>query len=356
MTNVRASLSLMSGVLLLCGGIGCSPGSSGGSGGGPKLQMASLQNKAGKFIEPSITSGQNALATVNLPDDLIVWASDPEGDESYPIVTYSWIIAYKKYTDAKKSKALKDVLTYCLTDGQKESGALGYIPLPAKVREKVQAALANIAVQGDAKGETTLDGAGATFPKPLYRKWFTLYNKAHPEVTIKYQAVGSGPGVNLLMDENVDFGASDAAMTSEQIAKVERGVQCLPVTAGSIVLAYNLPGIENLKLTREAYVGIFLGKIKNWNDKAIADANPGVKLPDQEIRVVTRTSGSGTTYVFTKHLSAISDEFKQSVDVSADPKWPVGIKGKGNEGVANLIKSTPGAIGYLEYGYVATGL
>ena len=355
MTNVRASLCFAPGLLLLCAGIGCSPGSGGGSAGGSKLQMASLQNKAGKFIQPSIASGQNALAAVTLPDDLIVWASDPEGDESYPIVTYTWILAYKKYADAKKGNAVKDVLTYCLGDGQKESEALGYIPLPAKVREKALAALAGITVQGDSKGETTLDGAGATFPKPLYRKWFAQYHKAHPDVTINYQAVGSGPGVTLLMDENVDFGASDAAMTTEQIAKVERGVQCLPITAGSIVLAYNLPGIENLKLTREAYAAIFLGKITKWNDKAIADANPGVKLPDQEIHVVTRTSGSGTTYVFTKHLSAISEEFEKGIGVSADLKWPVGTKGKGNEGVATLIKSTPGAIGYLEYGYVANG-
>ena len=355
MTNVRANLFVISGVLLLSCGVGCSTGSSGGSGGGTKLQMASLQNKAGKFIEPGIASGQNALATVNLPDDLIVWASDPAGDESYPIVSYTWILAYKKYSDAKKGHAVKDVLSYCLTDGQKESEALGYIPLPIKVRDKVQAALANISVEGDAKGETVLDGAGATFPTPLYRKWFTMYNKAHPDVTINYQAVGSGHGVKLLMDENVDFGASDAAMTAEQMAKVERGVQCLPVTAGSIVLAYNLPAVDNLKLTREAYAGIFLGKITKWSDKAIADANPGVKLPDQEISVVTRTGGSGTTYVFTKHLSAISAEFKKSIDVSADPKWPVGTKAKGNEGVANLIKSTPGAIGYLEYGYATKG-
>ena len=193
------------------------------------------------------------------------------------------------------------------------------------------------------------------FPSRCIENGSRQYNKAHPEVTINYQAVGSGPGVKLLIDENVDFGASDAAMTSEQIAKVERGVQCLPITAGSIVLAYNLPGVENLKLTREAYAGIFLGKIKKWNDKAIADANPGVNLPDQEIHVVTRTSGSGTTYVFTKHLSAISEEFKKSIGVSADPKWPVGTKGKGNEGVAHLIMSTPGAIGYLEYGYVTKG-
>ena len=355
MTNVRANLYFVSGVLLLCAGIGCSPGSNGGSAGGSKLQMASLQNKTGKFIEPGIASGQNSLAEVKLPDDLVVWASDPEGEESYPIVTYSWILAYKTYADAKKGNALKDVLTYCVTDGQKESEPLGYIPLPAKVREKVQAALANIAVEGNAKGETVLDGAGATFPKPLYRKWFAIYKKSHPEVTVNYEAVGSEPGVKLLMDENVDFGASDSAMTSQQIAKVGRGVQCLPLTAGSIVLAYNLPGVDNLKLTREAYTGIFLGKIKKWNDKAIANANPGAKLPDQDIRVVTRIGGSGTSYVFTKHLSAISEEFKNSIGASAEPKWPVGTTGKGNEGVATLIKSTPGAIGYLEYGYVTSG-
>src|SRR5271157_2692811 len=155
MTNVRASLAFVAGVLLLCSGIGCSPG----SGGGPRLQMASLQNKAGKFIEPSIASGQNALAAVSLPDDLIVWASDPEGDESYPIVTYTWIMAYKKYADTKKGNALKEVLTYCLTDGQKESEALGYLPLPAKVRDKAQAALANIAIGVGTNGETMLDGA-----------------------------------------------------------------------------------------------------------------------------------------------------------------------------------------------------
>jgi phosphate transport system substrate-binding protein len=303
------------------------------------------------------------LAGVNLPDDLIVWASDPEGDESYPIVTYTWIVAYKKYSDARKGNALKDVLGYCVGDGQKETEALGYIPLPAKVRDKVKAALDNIAItgggkdsaSGDAKSELMLDGAGATFPKPLYRKWFAEYNKAHPDVTVNYQAVGSAPGVKLLIDENVDFAASDAAVTSEQAAEVQRGAQCLPVTAGSIVLAYNLPGVDNLNLTREAYAGIFLGKITKWNDKAIADANPSAKLPDQEIHVVTRTSGSGTTYVFTKHLSAISEGFKNDIGVSPDPKWPVGTKGKGNEGVANLITSTPGSIGYIEYGYVSKG-
>ena len=355
MTSVRSSLSILSAVLLLCGGIGCSSGDGGGAGAtsGPKMRMASLQNKAGKFIEPTIVSGQKALAAAKLPDDLIVWASDPEGDESYPIVTYTWIIAYKKYADAKKGGALKDVLTYCLTDGQKESEALGYIPLPANETDKAKAALADIAVEGEAKGDSvTLQGAGASFPAPLYSKWFKMYNKNHPDVKIDYQSVGSGAGVKSVIDKTVDFGASDAAMSNEEIAKVDGGVRLFPMTAGGIVLAYNLAGVDNLKLTRDAYVGIFLGKIKKWNDKAIADANPGAKLPDRDINVVTRADGSGTTFVFTKHLSAISEEFAKSPGVNKQPNWPVGTKAKGNEGVAASIKSTPGSIGYLEYGYV----
>jgi ABC-type phosphate transport system substrate-binding protein len=340
-------------VLLLCGGLGCSSGGGGSSGGAPAMRMASLQNKAGKFVEPTIASGQKALAGTKLPDDLIVWASDPEGDESYPIVTYTWIIAYKKYADAAKGSSLKDVLAYCLADGQKESESLGYIPLPTTVTDKVKAALANIAVEGNAKGgNAMLTGAGASFPAPLYSKWFKNYNAAHPDLKIDYQSVGSGAGVKDIIDKTVDFGASDAAMTPDEMAKVDAGVQLLPMTAGSIVLAYNLPGVENLKLTREAYAGIFLGKVKKWTDKAIADANPGAKLPDRDINVVVRADGSGTTYVFTKHLSAISEEFAKSPGVNKQPNWPVGTKAKGNEGVAGSIMSTPGSIGYLEYGYV----
>jgi phosphate transport system substrate-binding protein len=243
-------------------------------------------------------------------------------------------------------------LTYCLSDGQKESAELGYIPLPASVSDKVKGALANIVVDGDAKGNVMLQGAGASFPAPLYAKWFKTYNAAHPEAQIDYQSVGSGSGVKAVIDKTVDFGASDAAMTPDEIAKVDLGVQLLPMTAGSIVLAYNLEGVEDLKLTREAYVGIFLGTVKKWNDKLIADANPGAKLPDREINVVVRADGSGTTYVFTKHLSAISEDFAKSPGVNKQPNWPVGTKAKGNEGVAASIMGTPGSIGYLEYGYV----
>lgn len=196
-----------------------------------------------------------------------------------------------------------------------------------------------------------LQGAGASFPAPLYGKWFKDYSNSHSNVQIDYQSVGSGQGVKSVIDNTVDFGASDAAMKPEEMAKVERGVQLLPMTAGSVVLAYNLEGVDNLKLSREAYVGIFLGKITKWNDPAIAKSNEGVKLPDQPINVVVRSDSSGTTYVFTKHLAEVSPEFGEKVGVEKAPNWPVGTKSKGNEGVTASLTTTPGSVGYIEYGF-----
>ena len=196
-----------------------------------------------------------------------------------------------------------------------------------------------------------LQGAGASFPAPLYQKWFKDYSGAHPNVQVDYQSVGSGSGVKSFMDRTVDFAASDAAMKTDDMAKVEGGVQLLPMTAGAIVLAYNLPEVPSLRLSREAYTGIFDGKVKKWNDPMIVKENPGAKLPDQAINVIVRADGSGTSFVFTKHLSAISPEFEKAVGVNTMPNWPVGTRSKGNEGVTASIMTTPGAIGYVEYGY-----
>jgi len=196
-----------------------------------------------------------------------------------------------------------------------------------------------------------LQGAGASFPAPLYSKWFKSYSGTHQNVQIDYQSVGSGSGVKNVIDKTVDFGASDAAMTPEEIAKVDVGVQCLPMTAGSIVLAYNVAGVTELKLSRQAYAGIFLGKVKKWNDPLIVKANPGIKLPDELINVVVRADSSGTTYVFSKHLSTISEDFAKSPGTNKMPNWPVGTRSKGNEGVTASIKTTPNSIGYIEYGY-----
>lgn len=201
------------------------------------------------------------------------------------------------------------------------------------------------------KQHVKLQGAGASFPAPIYNKWFKAYNAAHPEVQIDYQSVGSGQGVKSVIDKTVDFGASDAAMSAEEAGKVDVGVVQLPMTAGSIVLAYNLEGVDKLQLSREAYASIFLGKITKWNDPAIAKANPDIKLPETNINVVVRADSSGTTFVFTKHLSAINEEFNKSPGTNKMPNWPVGTKSKGNEGVSHAISTTPGSIGYIEYSF-----
>jgi len=196
-----------------------------------------------------------------------------------------------------------------------------------------------------------LQGAGASFPAPLYNRWFKSFSGAHQNVLVDYQSVGSGSGVKSVVDRTVDFGASDAAMKPEDMAKVADGVQLFPMTAGSIVIAYNLKGVDNLKLSRKAYSGIFLGTVKRWNDPLITQANAGIQLPDLPINVIVRADSSGTSFVMSKHLSAISEEFNKTVGANTMPNWPVGTKSKGNEGVTAGIMTTPGAIGYVEYGY-----
>jgi phosphate transport system substrate-binding protein len=200
-----------------------------------------------------------------------------------------------------------------------------------------------------------LVGSGASFPFPLYSAWFKDFSRKTAGVTVDYQAKGSGAGIQDLINKTVDFAASDAAMTPDQIAKVADGVVLLPMTAGEIVLAYNLPGQpKDLKLPRDVYPDIFAGKITKWDDPRIVAANPGLKLPSLPITVVRRSDSSGTTFVFTKHLSAISPNFKQQVGVGTTVNWPQSDKfvaAPKNDGVTATIKQTPGAIGYIEYGY-----
>jgi len=209
----------------------------------------------------------------------------------------------------------------------------------------------NQAAGGNDANSVKLQGAGASFPAPLYTKWFKSFVGTRKDVLVDYQSVGSGAGVKGVIDKTVDFGASDAAMSDEEISRVPGGVQLIPMTAGSIVVAYNLPDVKDLKLPRKVYPAVFLGKIKKWNDPEIAKANPGVKLPDQPINVVVRADSSGTSFVFSKHLSAISPDFDKAVGVNKMPNWPVGTKSKGNEGVTASLMTTPGSIGYIEYGY-----
>jgi phosphate transport system substrate-binding protein len=205
----------------------------------------------------------------------------------------------------------------------------------------------------DAEDGTTLQGAGATFPAPLYKRWFLEYYKLHPDVRVNYQGIGSGAGIRQFTSELVHFGASDAAMSDKEIEKVKQGVELLPMTAGSIAICFNIPGgPTELRLASATYANIFLGNITSWDDPAIAGDNPGVSLPDLPITVVRRAEGSGTTYAFSNHLAAVSEEWKKERGVDKSIKWPKGMIGaRGNSGVAALIKQTPGGIGYLEYGY-----
>ena len=205
----------------------------------------------------------------------------------------------------------------------------------------------------DLGGKVNLNGAGASFPAPLYQTWFKNLNEKYPNLQVTYQSVGSGAGVRQFTGTTIDFGASDVAMKDEEIAKIpeDRGVLLLPMTAGSVVLAYNLPGVDEIKLSREVYTEILLGKITKWNDPKIAKDNAGANLPDTNITVIHRADGSGTTGVFTKHLSAISPEWKEKVGEGKTVEWPTGVGGKGNEGVTAQIKQTEGSIGYIEYGY-----
>lgn len=200
-----------------------------------------------------------------------------------------------------------------------------------------------------------LTGSGASFPAPIYLGWFKNLNKANPNLIVDYQSKGSGAGVQDFLNKTVDFAASDSAMKQEDMDKVPEGVQLLPMTAGEIIVTYNLPGNPvGLKLPRDVYPGIFLGKITRWNDPKIIAANPDIKLPDMPITVVVRADSSGTTAVFTKHLSAISAEFKSTLGEGNTVNWPATnqfIKSPKNDGVTATVRQTPGAIGYIEYSY-----
>ena len=205
-------------------------------------------------------------------------------------------------------------------------------------------------------GQTTLNGAGATFPNPMYSKWFSDYHKVHPEVQINYQAIGSGGGIRQVTEGTVDFGASDMPMTDEQLkeaqGKLKTTVLNIPTVMGAVVPAYHIPGVTaELKFTPEILAGIYLGKISNWNDPAISAANPGVKFPSQDIIVVHRSDGSGTTFIWTDYLSKVSNDWKSQVGSGTSVKWPSGMGGQHNEGVAGLIRQLPGSIGYVELIY-----
>jgi phosphate transport system substrate-binding protein len=214
------------------------------------------------------------------------------------------------------------------------------------------AAAAALAALPAAAQTVQINGAGATFPYPIYSKWFAEYNKLHPEVEINYQSIGSGGGIRQLTNQTVFFGATDGPMTPDQQLAAPGTILHLPTVLGAVVPIYNIPGVDaQLKFTGKVLADIIQGTINKWNDPAIAALNPGVKLPATDITVAHRSDGSGTTYIFVDYLSKVSPEFKKKVGVATSVNWPVGVGGKGNEGVAGLVKQTPGSIGYVELIY-----
>jgi phosphate transport system substrate-binding protein len=203
-----------------------------------------------------------------------------------------------------------------------------------------------------AAAQTQLNAAGATFPYPIYSKWFDEYHKLHPDLQINYQSIGSGGGIKQLQSGTVDFGASDGPMTDQQLADTKFPVLHFPTVLGAAVPTYSIPGVDvALNFTPDALAGIYLGKITKWNDPQIVNANPKVKLPNEDIVVVHRSDGSGTTYIWTDYLSKVSSEWQSRVGKGTSVNWPVGLGGKGNEGVTSVVKQTPGAVGYVELIY-----
>jgi phosphate transport system substrate-binding protein len=216
------------------------------------------------------------------------------------------------------------------------------------------AALALAAVAGASliAQSVQINGAGATFPYPIYSKWFSEYTKVNPQARINYQSQGSGAGIKQLTSRTVFFGATDAPMTPEQMKAAPGPILHLPTVLGAVVPVYNIPGVkQELKFTGQVLANITLGKITKWNDPAIAGLNSGVTLPNTDIVVAHRSDGSGTTFIWVDYLSKVSPEFQKSVGVGTSVKWPVGVGGKGNEGVSGLVSQTPGALGYVELIY-----
>ena len=204
-------------------------------------------------------------------------------------------------------------------------------------------------------GAQSINAAGATFPYPIYNKWFSEYAQAHPNVKINYQSIGSGGGIKQVTEGTVDFGASDALMTDEQIAGAKVKVMAIPTVLGAVVPIYNIPGVnKELNFTGDVIADVYLGKITKWNDSRIAKDNPGVSLPDKQILPVYRSEGSGTTFIFTDYLSKVSPDWLSKVGKGAAVKWPVGIGQKGSEGVSGMVRQTPGAFGYVELVYATS--
>ncbi len=359
------------------------------------LSAPSIQNAAGNYVAPSLATVSEAAAgfLADMPADLrLNIVNPPEGENAYPIAGFTWILVRAEMTDETRAQALTDFLYWVLTEGPSTAEKLGYAPLPDSVQEKAVEKLTRVTVNGTPvfevpeeaeeptmmetppaattpttgtatmAGETAsdwqprdleviLNGAGTSFPAPLYQRWIDEYQDFAPGVQINYQLVGSGQGIENFLSDVTDFGGTDEYISDEELAEYGREVFHIPTVLGAVVTTYNLPDVDDLKFSPDTLVGIFLGNITNWSDPAIAEDNPNAMLPNLPIAVVHRTDDSGTTSIFTNYLSSVSEEWATQVGAGKTVEWPVGTGEENNPGVASAVKQTEGAIGYVELIY-----
>jgi phosphate transport system substrate-binding protein len=353
-----------------------------------KLSYAQVKNSAGKYLEPSLESAKFAADVQDLPDNMEVVIVNSANANAYPIVGFTWLLIYENQTDAAKADAVTRLAWWMIHDGQKFATPLDYVALEGAAVSKAENLIKLIKVNGQpaaqfpgaaakplptatptpppaiptptpkpqvgacpTKGVTEMTGAGATFPFPLYSKMFDEYNTLC-KVKVNYQSIGSGGGIRQLQALTVDFGGSDGIMTAQQKTEAKGGaVLHVPIVAGAVAVIYNLSGVSSLKLDPDVLADIYLKKINKWNDPRIAALNAGVTLPSTDIAVVHRSDGSGTTFIFTSYLSAVSSEWKSKIGAGTAVNWKGDIGGQGNEGVANQVKQIPGGIGYVELAY-----
>ncbi|PDW01605.1 phosphate ABC transporter substrate-binding protein PstS [Candidatus Viridilinea mediisalina] len=349
------------------------------------LPAPAVRNAVGNFVKPTLESTSQAAAgfLAAMPADMRVnIVNPPDGENAYPIAGFTWLLVREEMSDLTTAQALADFLFWAITEGDEEALALRYAPLPEEVKLRTLAMIARINVNGTPAIElpeeyaealasmpepepepvaaaafeprdlsVTLTGSGASFPDPVYQAWIEQYRELAPNVTINYQAVGSGQGRRDFYADITDMGGTDRYASDEEIEAYGAPFFHIPTVLGAVVATYNLPGVDELQFSGETLVEIFFGRVTNWNDPLIAEDNPGVDLPDLAITVVHRSDGSGTTSIFTEFLSAISDEWATEIGASDSVEWPTGIGGQQNAGVAAAVAQTEGAIGYVELIY-----
>ncbi|MFP4199799.1 MAG: phosphate ABC transporter substrate-binding protein PstS [Clostridia bacterium] len=330
------------------------------------LPYAILKNRDGAWVEPSLetTSAAAAGALADMPEDMRVSITNSPGEDAWPIATFTYLLVYREWEDCEKAEAALDYIWWAISEGDDYATDLLYAPTPDNLKEEIRAKLESITcngeqVLGESQGNggeggqsASLSTGGASFPFPLYSEWMEAYQDVEPDVDLDYQSIGSGGGIKGILDGTFDFAGSDAPMKDEELDSAPGEILHIPTVMGAVVITYNVPGVdESIRLTSDVISDIFLGEITKWSDDRIAEINEDIDFPDEDIIVVHRSDGSGTTNTFTDYLSKVSEEWESEVGMGKSVEWPVGLGAKGNEGVAGQVGETEGSMGYVELAY-----